>query len=67
MDNSFTFGDYYKDIKFRRAEHPFLFKVDKIITWKKLEKLLKAVAPKREQVAGYTANNRLSMFRFQSS
>ena len=30
MDNSFTFGDYYKDIKLRRVEHHFLSKVDRI-------------------------------------
>ena len=29
MDSGFTFGGYYRDIKVRRAECLFLFKVDK--------------------------------------
>ena len=48
MDKSFTFGDYYKDIKLKRVAHHFLFKIDKIKNWKRIGKLLKAVAPKRD-------------------
>ncbi len=63
MNNGLTFGDYFIDKRLEKMENHFIFKVDRLVNWGKIEKNIKKIALKRESVAGCIPYERLTMFK----
>ena len=63
MHTGISFGDLAMKTKLKKMENHFLFKVEKLLDWKRIGKILNRIPRKRDNVAGCIPYRRSTMFK----